>query len=67
MIPHIARRFAGQLHAGLILTCAVLGATLILLSDLAARLLLAPQELPIGIVTSSVGAFFVVTLLLRSR
>ncbi|RCW79336.1 iron complex transport system permease protein [Phyllobacterium bourgognense] len=67
MIPHIARRFAGQLHAGLILTCAVLGATLILLSDLAARLLLAPQELPIGIVTSSVGAFFVVTLLLRKR
>ena len=67
MIPHIARRFAGQLHAGLILTCALLGATLILLSDLAARLLLAPQELPIGIVTSSVGAFFVVTLLLRKR
>ena len=67
MIPHIARRFAGQLHAGLILTCALLGATLILLSDLAARLLLAPQELPIGIVTSSIGAFFVVTLLLRRR
>jgi len=67
MIPHIARRFAGQLHAGLILTCALLGAMLILLSDLAARLLLAPQELPIGIVTSSVGAFFVVTLLLRKR
>ena len=67
MIPHIARRFAGQLHAGLILTCALLGAMLILLNDLAARLLLAPQELPIGIVTSSVGAFFVVTLLLRKR
>lgn len=67
MIPHIARRFSGQLHAGLIVTCAVLGALLILLSDLAARLLLAPQELPIGIVTSSIGAFFVVTILLRKR
>ncbi|WP_441920255.1 FecCD family ABC transporter permease [Phyllobacterium sp. TAF24] len=67
MIPHIARRFSGQLHAGLIVTCALLGATLILLSDLAARLLLAPQELPIGIVTSSIGAFFVVTVLLRKR
>lgn len=67
MIPHIARRFAGQLHAGLIITCALLGAMLILLSDLAARLLLAPQELPIGIVTSSIGAFFVVTPLLRKR
>ena len=67
MIPHLARRFAGKLHAGLIATSAVLGAVLILLSDLAARLLLAPQELPIGIVTSSVGAFFVVTMLLRRR
>ncbi len=67
MIPHIARRFTGQLHAGLVVTCALLGAMLILLSDLAARLLLAPQELPIGIVTSSIGAFFVVTTLLRKR
>jgi iron complex transport system permease protein len=67
MIPHIARHLGGQLHAGLVVTCALLGAMLILLSDLAARLLLAPQELPIGIVTSSVGAFFVVTLLLRRR
>ena len=67
MIPHIARRFAGPLHAGLVVTCALFGAMLILLSDLAARLLLAPQELPIGIVTSSVGAFFVVTTLLRRQ
>lgn len=67
MIPHMARRIGGQMHAGLIATCAILGAVLILVSDLAARLLLAPQELPIGIVTSSVGAFFVVTLLLRRQ
>ena len=67
MIPHAARRLVGQLHARLISTSAILGATLILLSDLAARLLLAPQELPLGIVTSSVGAFFVVTMLLRRR
>ncbi len=65
MIPHIARRFSGQLHAGLIITCALFGSLLLLSSDLAARLLLAPQELPIGVVTSSIGAFFVVTLLLR--
>lgn len=65
MIPHIARRFSGQLHAGLIVTCALFGSILLLSSDLVARLLLAPQELPIGVVTSSIGAFFVVTLLLR--
>ncbi|MCX8281341.1 iron ABC transporter permease [Phyllobacterium sp. 0TCS1.6C] len=67
MIPHVARMLAGPLHAGLVLTCAMLGALLVLLSDLAARLILAPQELPIGIVTSSIGAFFVVWLLLRSK
>ncbi len=65
MIPHIARRFSGQLHAGLIVTCALFGSILLLSSDLVARLLLAPQRMPIGVVTSSIGAFFVVTLLLR--
>lgn len=36
-------------------------------SDLLARTLLPPQELTIGIITSSVGAFFVVTMLIRNR
>ena len=67
MIPHLARRVAGQLHLRLVITCAVLGAALLLASDLLARTALPPQELPIGIVTSSVGAFFVVSLLIRNR
>lgn len=67
MIPHLARRVAGELHLRLIVVCAVFGAILVLASDLLARTLLPPQELPIGIVTSSVGAFFVVWILLRRR
>lgn len=67
MIPHLARRLAGELHFRLVILCALLGAALLLASDLAARTLLPPQELPIGIVTSSVGAFFVVAMLLRGR
>lgn len=67
MIPHIARRVAGQLHMRLVVACAVFGATLLLASDLLARTLLPPQELPIGIVTSSIGAFFVVSMLVSNR
>ena len=67
MIPHLARRVAGQLHLRLTVACAVFGAALVLASDLAARTLLPPQELPIGIVTSSIGAFFVVFMLMRRR
>lgn len=67
MIPHLARRVAGQLHRRLTLACAVFGAALVLASDLVARTLLPPQELPIGIVTSSIGALFVVSMLIGRR
>ena len=42
-----------------------LGAVLLLGSDLLARVLMAPQELPVGIVTASIGAAFVIGLLWR--
>lgn len=67
MIPHLARRVAGPLHWRLSITCAVFGAALLLASDLLSRTLLPPQELPIGIVTCSVGALFVVSMLVRNR
>ncbi|WP_292235990.1 iron ABC transporter permease [Mesorhizobium sp.] len=67
MIPHLGRPLAGPLHRPLIAVCALFGAILLLASDLLARTLLPPQELPIGIITSSLGAFFVVTLLMRRR
>ena len=67
MIPHLARRIAGQLHQRLVVACAVFGAVLLLASDILARTLLPPQELPIGIITSSIGALFVVAMLIRSR
>ena len=67
MVPHIARALAGPLHFRLTFTCVALGATLLLASDLAARLLLHAQELPISIVTNSLGALFVVALLFSKR
>lgn len=67
MIPHMARLFAGPLHARLTIACALLGAALLLASDLIARTLLPPQELPVGVVTSSIGALYVVASLLRRK
>lgn len=65
MVPHLMRRSAGLLHAKLVPACALLGAVLLLGSDLLARLVMAPQELPVGIVTASIGAAFVIGLLWR--
>lgn len=65
MVPHLMRRSAGLLHATLVPACALLGAVLLLGSDLLARILMAPQELPVGIVTASIGAAFVIGLLWR--
>ena len=63
MVPHLMRRMVGVLHAALVLASALLGALLLLGSDLVARTVMAPQELPVGIVTSSIGAVFVIVLL----
>ncbi len=65
MVPHIARVFVGALNRGVILLSALIGANLLLASDILARVLLSPQELPIGIVTSSAGAVFVAIMLIR--
>ncbi|MBO9412532.1 MULTISPECIES: iron ABC transporter permease [unclassified Ruegeria] len=66
MVPHIARGIAGPLHTHLIPAAAVVGAVLLTGSDILSRLLLAPQELPVGIVTTSLGSVFVFILLLRT-
>ncbi|MCG7519983.1 iron ABC transporter permease [Ruegeria sp. Ofav3-42] len=66
MVPHIARGIAGPLHSHLIPTAAVVGAALLTGSDILSRLLLAPQELPVGIVTTSLGSIFVFLLLIRT-
>ncbi len=66
MVPHLARGLVGPLHGGLLTTSAVIGAVLLLLSDIAARTLMAPQELPIGALTTSIGAIFVLYLVRRT-
>lgn len=67
MAPHLARAVAGALHRRALALCALSGATLMVLGDLLARRLLAPQELPVGVFTALVGAAFVIALLSRRR
>ncbi|GLQ35170.1 ABC transporter permease [Amylibacter marinus] len=66
MVPHIARGIVGPLHRHLIPASAMCGAILLTTSDILSRLLLAPQELPVGIVTTSIGAVFVFILLFKT-
>lgn len=68
VVPHALRLVIGPEHRRLLPACALLGGTLLVLADVAARLVVAPAELPIGIVTALVGApVFLWLLLGRSR
>ncbi|MCY1442793.1 Hemin transport system permease protein HmuU [compost metagenome] len=67
VVPHLVRLVAGPDHRILLPASALAGASLMLLADLVARLVLAPAELPIGIVTALIGAPFFLYLLLRGR
>ena len=66
IVPHILRMIGGADNRFLIAGSALLGATLLTLADLMARLVIRPAELPIGILTSAVGVP-VFILLLRRR
>jgi iron complex transport system permease protein len=67
IVPHILRMMGGADNRFLIIGSALMGATLLSLADLVARLVLRPAELPIGIVTSAVGVPIFLFLLRRSR
>jgi iron complex transport system permease protein len=65
--PHITRMCLGTDHRFLIPGSALFGVTLVTLSDTLARSIIAPQILPIGIITSFLGVPFFFWLLLKSR
>ncbi|MFZ9247861.1 MAG: FecCD family ABC transporter permease, partial [Ilumatobacteraceae bacterium] len=58
IVPHILRLVLGPKHRDLLWSSALLGAIVTLLADLAARTLLAPAELPLGVLTALIGAPF---------
>jgi iron complex transport system permease protein len=56
VVPHLLRQAQGPDHRPLIPQAALLGAALLVLADLVARSIVAPAELPIGILTALIGA-----------
>ncbi len=67
MAPHIARRLSGPSHEGLLPTAALVGAALVVGSDLLGRVLFAPYEIPCGLITAALGAPYFLYLLYRTR
>jgi iron complex transport system permease protein len=65
--PHLVRILCGPDYRRLVPLAALGGASALLLADLLARVLLAPQELPVGIITALAGAPFFLWVLRRSR
>jgi iron complex transport system permease protein len=63
--PHIMRRLGAVNHRALLPASGLAGATLLVLADLVARVLIRPAELPVGIVTTLVGGPFFLWLLRR--
>jgi iron complex transport system permease protein len=67
IIPHLARLVWGPDYRRLVPISILGGATMLLLADLLARLVLAPQELPVGVITSLAGAPFFLWVLVRAK
>ncbi|WP_325895455.1 FecCD family ABC transporter permease [Grimontia sp. NTOU-MAR1] len=62
MVPHLVRPFSGMTHKRALPLIALWGAVILTLGDLVSRTILAPQELPVGIVTAALGGLFVLYL-----
>jgi len=67
VVPHMTRMITGPNHKRLLPASMFSGAIFLLLADLAARIILSPIELSIGVVTSLVGAMAFIIIFYRTR
>jgi iron complex transport system permease protein len=67
VIPHLLRLAVGPGHRLLLPSSLLLGASMMMVADSVARIIAAPAEVPIGIITAAIGAPFFLYLLLRQR
>ncbi|WP_306371411.1 iron ABC transporter permease [Nocardiopsis sp. CC223A] len=67
VLPHVTRLLTGSGHARLLPVTALTGAVFLVWVDTAARTLLDPQEIPVGVVTSLIGVPAFIAVLYRSR
>jgi iron complex transport system permease protein len=67
IVPHICRLMFGSDYRIVLPMSVIVGAIFLTFADLAARMLLAPQEIPVGILTAAIGAPFFLFLLRRHQ
>ena len=67
IVPHIARMLVGPDHKKLFPTAAILGGIFLIISDDLARILLAPMEVPVGIITALTGGPYFIYLLRKTK
>nr|WP_242523979.1 iron ABC transporter permease [Microbulbifer salipaludis] len=67
VVPHMVRLWVGPDHRQLLPLSALAGAGLLLVSDTLARTVIAPVEIPVGLITALIGVPFFVSLLRKSR
>jgi len=67
IVPHIVRLIWGPDHRSLLPLSAITGAILLILADTASRTLMAPSEIPVGVITAFLGAPFFLFLLRRTK
>ncbi len=67
VVPHLVRLITGPDHRYVLPGSCFLGAALVLLADIVARLAVVPAELPLGVVTAAIGAPFFFWLLVRDK
>ena len=65
--PHLVRSIIHSTHSALMLLSSLMGGVLLLLADIAARGLMAPQELPVGVLTAVLGGGYLLWLMRRGR
>lgn len=65
--PHLVRRFAPGTHGFGLVASTAAGGTLLLAADVLARSLIAPQEVPVGVLTAILGGGYLIWLLNRGR
>lgn len=68
IVPHIVRLILGPDHRYLLLASALLGALFLLVADMISRTIIAPAELPIGLITTIIGGpFFIAMVIYRTK
>lgn len=65
MVPHIVRMMVGGDYARVLPASALFGGIFLLCADIAARTLMAPEDIPIGIITGLIGGLFFIAVLAR--